>query len=189
MKTGRLRPPPPPRDDSDDVDPEDVAARTLAGAAVLIDVMVPRTSVRGRMRVLTRREVGGLKAAARQHFIELDLPGSPAELSVLGMHDEWAAELALRHLAIAVRDPKDESKPLASLDEWGECDDDQIVALWERYKDHRDTVDPLASEALSDEDRAAIETAVKKKDVELLTSYGSRNLSLFMLSTADPPAT
>jgi hypothetical protein len=104
--------------------------------------------------------------------------------------DDWNAEFAVRHLAIAVRDPIDASKPLDSLDEWRECDDDQIESLWSDYKDHRQRIDPLGNGAapLSDAEMSLIEDAVKKKELAVLMSFGSLKLASYLTTSAERPA-
>lgn len=143
------------------------------------------------MRLVRRHEALALLAEARAAFAEKKLPIDPSALSAPGLLNEWQCEIAVRHLALAVRDPADTAKPLASLEEWRDCDDDQIAALWQRYQDLREEIDPLANlEQLTEAEFAAIRLAAKKKppEVDLLTSYGSRKLAAFVISTVEPPA-
>ena len=109
----------------------------------------------------------------------------------LGVYREWHEELATRTLAVAVREPADVSRPLAPLTEWEECDDEQIAALWKQYQDLEECLDPLGADhaVLTDADVAAMRDASKKKDVDLLMSFGSRRLAAFVTSTAAPPST
>lgn len=162
----------------------------LAGR-VHVPVEIPRTAVKGQMRLVGRSEALQIVSEARELFKSKKLPTEPATLAAAGLLSEWNAEVAVRHLAIAVRRPDDASRPLESLDEWRECDDEQISALWEQYKDLQDRIDPLAKLDLGDADRAAIEAAAKKKpaEVDLLTSYGSRRLALYVISTVAQPST
>lgn len=163
-----------------------VLAVELAGARVHQEVTVPRTSARGRMRLLSRGENRTVRAEARAALEAMGCRGVD-----LGVYREWHEELATRTLAASVRDPADVSRPLAPLADWEECDDDQIAALWKQYQDLEECLDPLGAEhvVLSDADVAAMRDASKKKDVDLLTSFGSRRLAVFVTTTAVPPST
>lgn len=183
--TGRLRPSPSAAADK-------ASALEALGARVHIDVQIPRTQVAAKMRLVSRSEELGIVAETREMLRQRKLPLDAAALASLGMVNEWNCEIAARTLAIAVRDPEDTSRPLASLEEWRECDDDQIGALWEEYQDLRERIDPLKNyEQLSEQELAAMVSAAKKKppEIDLLMSYGSRKLALFAISTVAPPAT
>lgn len=182
--TGRLRP-----TDPADAPSSDDGVRAL-GAREHVDVTVPRTSVKGRMRLVGRSEALAITTGTIASFKAAGLINDQG--LVFGVaSDDWNGEIAVRYLAVAVRDPKDERKPLASLDEWRECDDDQIESLWSEYRDMRERLDPLGdgNAMLSDSDLAMLESAVKKKESALLMSFGSRKLATFMLTSAERPAT
>lgn len=163
------------------------------GARVHDPIVIPRTDTRGAMRVLGRDESFGLLAEVREVFKSANLiddRGRVLEVAVA----EWNNEIAVRHLAIAVRDPDDTSKPLAPLSQWrDECDDEQIAALWGEYQDLRDRLDPLGDESilagnLTATDVELMRDAVKKKEPSVLLSFGSRKLASFLLSSVEQPA-
>jgi hypothetical protein len=158
------------------------------GVVVFDEIVIPRTSVRARMRVVTRGEALAAKAQAKRTLEAAGLPADPSV--VMGAYrDEWNAELALQNLAIAVR-CHDKDEPLASAAEWrSDCDDDQIGALWIMYEDLRSRIDPLGKlEELSEADVSAMHDASKKKDADSLMSYGSRKLAAYAITTAAQPA-
>lgn len=163
--------------------------RSMFGAREHVDVVVPRTETHGRMRLLSRAEVLKVKADARTYFAELGMPNDPTSLATGGHVIEWNLEIAVRHLAIAVRETHDEKMPLASLEDWRDyCDDDQIGTMWQFYNDLAARLDPVNSNALTEDETHEIEAAVKKKDEGSLISYGSSKLASFLLSTAKPPS-
>lgn len=156
----------------------------LAGARIFVDVTIPRTSVRGRLRLLTRGEMKSVRLECRKATAHLGLQSPQLDIT-----REWNEEVATRILAIAVRHPDDETKPLASLADWEECEDDQIGALYQAYQDHADQLDPLAAEAsLSDVEVLEIRDAAKKKQGLLLMSYGSQKLAAYAITTAALPS-
>lgn len=159
------------------------------GARVHVDVTIPRTQIKGRMRLVVRHEVAALRSETYAFFAAEERAVTPATLALPAVLEDWNAEIAVRHLAIAVRDPADESKPLASLDEWRELDDDQIGALLGEYKDLGARLDPIALDThLTSEEEAALRAAAKKGDVEILMSFGCLKLAIFATTSADPPA-
>ncbi len=184
MTTGRLRP-------TEALEPATGGLSDLMGARVHIQVTVPRTSIAGSMRLVDRDEALAIKSLVRKVFQAAGLV-TDAGLIVGTAIDDWNAEIGVRHLAIAVRDPKDESKPLDSLEEWRRCDDDQIAGLWNRYQDLREQIDPIGANEdtlkLSEADLEMMRVASKKKEVEVLMSFGSRKLAIFVTTTAEPPA-
>lgn len=96
-------------------------------------------------------------------------------------------ERAVRTLARTVRDPEDHAKPLGTVDEWGALDPDVVSACWQTYGDVRERLDPLASIDLTPDERLAVQVAIKKKDANLLRSFGIAKLSAYLLSTDVPP--
>lgn len=165
----------------------ELVERTLAAPA-FVDVVVPRTSVAGKMRLVTRAERFEATAEARKALEAAGFPVDVSAAAALGANEQWHNELGVRLLAIAVRDPANTDRALASLEEWRECDDDQLDAMWVRYQDLAAEFDPLGAGTLTEADAAAIASAAKKKDAGLLMSYGSRKLALYAISSAAPPA-
>jgi hypothetical protein len=149
-------------------------------------VTVPRTTVVGAMRLLSRRENAQVRAECRQVMEALGLTG----VSIEGF-TEWHEELAVRTIATAVRSQAKHDEPLAPLTDWVECDDDQINALWDAYQNLQAELDPLGASGppLTEAEEVAIRDAAKKKAVDLLMSYGSRKLALSLISSADPSPT
>jgi hypothetical protein len=190
--TGMLR----PRDAAPAPRAADERAALLAAAGLAagvldarayVEITVPRTAVRGRMRLLTRAEVHQVRHESRLALqaIGLDVAArSPAPEEFR----EWHEELVTRTVALAVR-MLDVEAPLAPLEEWHLCDDAQINSLWERYRELENAVDPLALPTLSEELFNEILDAAKKKAGALLTSYGSSALASFSITLANRPAT
>jgi hypothetical protein len=160
-------------------------AAVLAGARVHVPVVIPRTSLQGQMRLLTRREESALALEVASWLAGLDVRGD--HLGATGRMPV-SSETAVRLLAVAIRDPGDPAKPLASLEEWLEADDAQIGELYRRYTDLVAELDPEAVD-LTPAEAAAIADAVKKKDATALLAFGSSRLSAFMLRSASQPAT
>jgi hypothetical protein len=184
--TGRLRP--------QSTEETKLNATVLAeqlGHRKHVEIAIPQTSVTGRMRLVTRGELSDIRTDARAH---LKTRGYPIDTVVAGLAtvDEWNAEVAVRHLAIAVRDPADVARPLASLDEWRECTDDQIGYLWERYKDLAEELDPMTAPTLTEEEVTALQSAAKKSEaaagLALLLAFGSRKLATFIRTSVGQPA-
>jgi hypothetical protein len=166
----------------------DIVDRALA-APTFVDVTVPRTTVRGKMRLVTRAERFAAVADARRALEAAGMPVDASAVTALGAHEQWHYELGARLLAVAVRDPEATDRQLASVDDWRKCDDDQLDALWNRYQDLEAELDPLGLGApLAAEDEAAIAAAAKKKDAAMLMSFGSRKLASYLLTSDDPPA-
>jgi hypothetical protein len=162
----------------------------VLGGVTYKDVTVPRTQVKGRMRLLTRAESAQLSVDLRREMAERYSLTEPTP----GMFEafaEYREERVLRTVAVAVRDPADPTRPLADLEEWATCDDTQLVALWQAYKDLQDELDPLGPNAagLTEQEVAALKAAAGKGEADLLMSYGSRRLALFAISSAGPPPT
>ncbi|MDQ3295072.1 MAG: hypothetical protein M3619_00620 [Myxococcota bacterium] len=162
----------------------------VIGARVFVDVVVPRTKIAGRMRLVTRREQSEIRAEARQYLTDSGFPVDSSAITSLGAQEEWNAELAVRMLATAVRDPGNSELALASVDDWRECDDDQLGGLFDEYQQLAARVDPLGSGVeLSDSEFDQMVEAAKKKEPELLMSYGSRKQALFAITLASQLAT
>jgi hypothetical protein len=169
-------------------DPVVAAAAALAGTRQHVDVAIPRTTIKARMRLVTRTEALSIKADAHRQFQSQALT-TPQGVNPLTVAD-WNLEIAVRHLAVAVRNPADESSALSTLEEWRECDDDQIAALWEQYQDLRDRLDPVGDDAtpVTEHELAELELAAKKKAAAVLMSYGSRKLARYVITLVGQPA-
>lgn len=170
----------------------DVAGLTeMLGARVHEDVVVPRTTVRGRMRLVSLTEAAIINAdAQRWCAATLGLEVDTSTLLRPGVMDRWNAVVAALTMAVAVRDPADESKPLCPADEWLRCDDDQIAAIWVAYKGMAARLDPLGE---SDEDLTQLQidelrAAIKKKGVEVRSLFDFLMQSLSTPTSVDPPA-
>lgn len=148
-----------------------------------VDVTVPRTTIAGKMRILSRHECAMVRYEARAFLLGRGLT------EPLNTYREWHEELAVRTLAVAVRNPANIGDTLATLEAWSQCDDGQIDALWQRYQDLQDEIDPLGNAKLSEREMLEMQAAAKKKDGDLLRSYGSSRLAAFAITLAEPPST
>lgn len=92
-------------------------------------------------------------------------------------------------LAWAVRNPDDHAEHVGAQDEWRDMDIDLVLACGLVYNDVRERLSPVAMGALTKEQLDDIRLAVEKKNAMRLRSYGVVVLSLYLLSTADQPAT
>ena len=151
-----------------------------------VEVTIPRTNVCARLRLLTRTEAKEVRQASRHALHEMGLADA-ARSATPEMYREWHEELVPRSLAIAVRATHADI-PLAPLEEWSECHDDQIETLWLRYCDLQAQYDPLSA-PLSEADRLAIRGAAKKKEMDLLVSYGCSKLASFAITSVAEPET
>jgi hypothetical protein len=150
----------------------DLAASVL-DARPYRPVVVPRTSVKGDMRLLSRGEIESVRADCREHMRNLGIEGPGIE----GFPD-WREAFNLRLVATALRQPADRARPLGNLEEWKECDDEQILALYDTYQDMAAELDPLGHRVeLDEEDLRGLRAAAKKGDVPTLVSYGSQKLA------------
>lgn len=123
-----------------------------------------------------------VQIAARRELADagLELTITTAEL--------FEMKLARHTLAGAVRDPDERGVPFGTLDEWGALDPDVINSAWQVFGDVRERLDPM-THPLTDDELAAIDLALKKKDAPLLRSFGIARLALYMLSSAAPQTT
>lgn len=182
--TGRLRP---------TSSPAAAPAATSSRASLAVSVIdgrqhrptkVPRTNVTGAMRLCTRGEVHGIRAACRAMMAELGITGGGIESFA-----EWREEFNLRMVATAMRHPDSLDVALAELDEWRQCDEDQLATLWCAYEDMAADLDPLGETyALSQTDYDEIVALAKAGDVGQLTSFGSPRLARALRSLAAPAA-
>lgn len=167
------------------------SALSGAGRRLHVDVEIPGTELKGRMRLLSRDEAVQVKADAFALFKERGLVNRDGSIAAAA-HDDWKCEVAVRHLAIAVRDPEDTDQELAPVDDWrAELSDEQISGPWDRYQDLVAEIDPLGDasiDQLSNTDVERIRDAAKKKDAVLLRSFGLHKLALYAITSAAPPA-
>jgi hypothetical protein len=166
------------------------ALASLKGTRMHVDVTVPRTTIAGKMRLLSSREMTEAKLGTLYALEQMTPPvnkDTPSHLYV----QVWNTTFNAFVVSVAVRNPLDTTQPLAGLEEWREqCDDDQIVALFVKYNDLAERLDPLGDTiTLSIEEIAELSAAAKKKHADTLLSFGSRKLALFAISTADQPST
>lgn len=170
--------------------PVEAVELALAGGRVWRELKVPRTNLVARMRLVTRAEALQIKADVRRVLASFDMPVDLQALAQGAVLDEYNVEVAVRHLAVAVRQA-DIDAPLLDVEAWrNNCDDDQIAAMWHEYQGFAQSVDPLGAGlgSLSDADLAAIRAAAKKKDLTLLMSYGSRALAICLATSDAPPS-
>jgi hypothetical protein len=182
MSTGRLRPTEPRSSAA-----TELAERALTGARVFVDITIPRTEIRGKMRLVSRAELFAINATARRELQEAGFPVDGTAITALGASEQWQYEIGARTLAIAVREPGNVERALASVEEWRECDDDQIAALYQQYTDLAHRIDPLGDEGngLTEIEIEQLTAAAKKKDSGILISFGSRKLASFILTSAE----
>lgn len=90
-------------------------------------------------------------------------------------------------LAWAVRDPENKGERAGTAEEWREIDIDVILACGLVYNDVRERLSPIAMGALTKDQFDEIRLAIEKKNAVRLRSAGVVALSLYLLSTADPP--
>lgn len=91
-------------------------------------------------------------------------------------------------LAWAVRNPDNKDEPFDTTDEWRKVDIDVILACGLVYNDVRERLSPIAMGALTQDQLDEIRLAIEKKNAARLRSAGVVALSLYLLSTAAPPA-
>lgn len=160
------------------------------GSTVHVDIVIPKTSTRAKLRICKRSEISAARAETRRYLEAEGFPVDATAVTSLGSGDEWQYELSVRIIATAVRDPKDPTRALASIEEWREeCDDDQIAALMKMYDDHCEREDPIGQASLTEAELAQLVAAAKKKDADSLMAFGSRKLALFAITSANLPAT
>ena len=126
--------------------------------------------------------VNEIEGAVFAEMKRLDLP--PNTINAFTYDSDRTA----RTLAWAVRNPDKIEERFGGLDEWLALDIDMINACGIVYADVRERLDPIGSVTLSRDDIDAIRLGIEKKNPTLLRSYGVAKLSLYLLTTADPPA-
>jgi hypothetical protein len=96
-------------------------------------------------------------------------------------------DLALRVLAEAIVESKENPVAIGTLAEWGKLPPETIVALWLEYTALREEFDPADVE-LTKAEIEEIHDAVVKKNATLLRYFGPRRLASYLLSTSEAPA-
>lgn len=91
-------------------------------------------------------------------------------------------------LAWAVRNPENKDERFDTAEQWRTLDQDIILACGLVYNDVRERLSPVAMGALTKDQLDDIRVAIEKKNGMRLRSHGVVALSLYLLSTADPPA-
>lgn len=140
-----------------------------------------------RVEILGVVESQEVEAAVYAEMRRLDLPLNHVTA------ERFELERARRTLASSFRDPDDRTLAYGSLEEWGALDSDVVIPAWHEYGDVRDRLNPIAT-ALEEDERILIEAAIKKKQEELLRSFGTVKLSRFLVSmesqrsTSPPPS-
>lgn len=130
----------------------------------------PGGSLELELQVLTRGETAAAHAAAfsacaARGLDHKDMSARAVEARV----DEEMVQI----LAAAIRDPATHERLFRTADELsGVATDDELVALFNAYADHRHSVDP-DPELMPESEFAAFEDALKKKDVNRLSAIVS----------------
>lgn len=164
-------------------------AALLAGAAgpALRDVELPEPLGRAKIRLLTgaEEEEVALALGAWLRQLEADSGISHEILAATGQL-ALTARSAQEGLARAVRDADDPSKAFGDFEDWRGLPEVVVSDVFRRYQDLVEELDPLRRQLTKDE-LAAVDALVKKKDWDLLLSYGLRRLIGWLRTTADQP--
>lgn len=99
----------------------------------------------------------------------------------------YDSEKAVRTLARSVRDPDNHAERFGSVEDWHDLDDDMISVAFQAYHDVRTRLHPSIVE-LTEEEIREIRDAISKKNAILLRTFGVAKLSLYLLTTANPPS-
>ncbi len=111
------------------------------------------------------------------------------ELAPIGINAAtYDSHRAARTLAWAVRNPDAVDERFGSLEEWLALDIDMISACAIVYADVRERLDPMGSPSLTQDDLDGIRRGIEKKNPSLLRLFGVAKLSLYLATTAGPPA-
>ena len=187
------------------------AEREQQGACLLERMQRPRLTCEGELpdgtaivwRLLTASEKQIAKGKARARLLLVGL-----DPDAWSQEDELAREVAWQMLAIAMRDPGVKGtarNPYPTPAAWIEdekskeriADADTLRGLLtvpecqvmlEQYLAFEDAQSPDL-DRLSDEDTAALENAIKKKDSETLRCFGVAMLATYLITTENHPST
>jgi hypothetical protein len=149
---------------------------TILAGVTYREVTVPRTEIKGSMRLLRRAEETQIRIAIRRVFKEAGIELGPDAEAYPEYRELWR----LHFIATAVRKPEDTAQPLMPVGDWEQCDDLQLLELWSAYQDFEAEFDPLGPNPppLTDEEAGLIRAAAKKRrsrpaDVLRLTQAGA----------------
>ncbi len=182
---GRFRPTTPrPAASSSETSPPPEQVADFIGARVHVDIVIPRTNVAGKMRLVSRKEEFEVDAETRAWLAEYGFPIDGTGHAALGTSVTWSYERQARILAIAVRDPKNPALALATADEYRDLDDDQLDALGARYRDLQLQLDPIGTVSITPAELDKMLDAAKKKDVVSLMQFGCSKLARFAITSA-----
>lgn len=130
------------------------------------------------MQVLGSEAMEDIEAATFRALAAKDLPPVDLHVGTYNIHR------FRRILALAVRNPTNHDEPFGSLEEWGEEPDETLTIGIVLYKDVKQRLDPATNTQLTDDEAAAVFDAFKKKDSQLLRSFGFATLLSWLLSGA-----
>lgn len=155
----------------------------LSGARLHVEVTVPRTDVRAKLRRLSRREEQevSLELAAWHAAATKERGPLPELRQEIGKHE------SVLILARAVRDHVAVDRPLGTVDEWGEADEAQLAGLMTAYYDVVARTEPWPGE-LTPAERAELAAAVQRRDRATLVALGAARLAAWIAEGA-PRAT
>ncbi len=159
-------------------------AAALSGARLLVDVVVPRTDVRAKLRRLSRREEQevSLELAAWHAAAEKERGPLPEPRQEVSKHE------SVLILARAVRDPARPELALGTVEEWGEADEAQLAGLMAAYYDVVARTEP--SSALTLSERAELAAAVARRDRATLMALGAQRIAAWLVDEQpEAPAT
>lgn len=157
----------------------------LAGKRVFVPITIPRLDLTALMTLVGTDRRIDLEARA---VAAMRARGLEETIATEGLY-EIARALYVLADALLDDDEKFRADPpkLATVEEIGLLHRDEIADLWHQYSDLEELHDP-ASKPLTEEEHAFVRDAVVKKNGPALRLSGARVLSLYLLTTADPPA-
>lgn len=170
--------------------PPSAAAQAVdfLGARRYRDIIIPRSNIAGKMRLVSRAEEFAVDADTRKFLSLNSFPVDGAAHSSLGAPLAWNFERIVRILHKAIREPANVGRELASLDDYRDLDDDQLDALWAMYEDWRAEIDPVGAGSITEDEFAKMLELAKKKDAAGLMRFGSSKLARFAITSADQPS-
>lgn len=162
------------------------AGSVAVASRVAYPITIPLTNIAARMRLVSRSEAMRITIEARAALADANLPIDNAGMSSIGVIGEYRSEEIVRIMAAAVLHATKE-EPIASVEEWRECSDEQLTMLFRDYNDISAQADPLGDgEFLAADQFAIIDSAAKKKDLVSLIACGSRSLAIYIATLAAP---
>lgn len=133
------------------------------GAREHVDVTIPRTSIKGRMRLVSRMEALQADAETRRFLASHSFPIDGTGHAALGTPLTYSYEKQVRILAHAIRIPGEEHLALGSVDDYRDLDDDQLDQLGALYNDLQARLDPVGAESISSDEFEEIYELAKQK--------------------------